>query len=121
MDPCCSCLPSSPVKDHRLIDERSLAFDRLTAAKVAADPALVDRALTTLGRWFETCGPRVRPVLLEWQAILEGPREELLALFVSTDERATRLRQSSPFAGILSNAERTAILEEFRTRESATA
>ncbi len=109
------------MKDHRLIDARSLAFDRLTAAKIGANPAIVEHARATLARWLGTCSPRTRSALLEWQAILEGPHEELLALLASTDERAARLRQSSPFAGVLSPAERTAILNEFRLRESAAA
>jgi len=107
--------------DHRLVDQRSLAFDRLTVKKVAADPALIERAGATLARWLRTCSPRVRPVLLEWQAVLAGPREELLALLVATDERAVRLRQSSPFAGVLSVAERGAILKEFRHHDPAAA
>jgi hypothetical protein len=109
------------MKDHRLIDERSLAFDRLTAAKITADPAIVDRARATVARWLQSSSPRVRPVLHEWRAILDGPREELLAALARTDEHAARLRQSSPFAGVLSPAERTAILREFRQRESAAA
>jgi hypothetical protein len=39
----------------------------------------------------------------------------------STDERATRLRQSSPFCGILSPAERIAIIREYQKRESVAA
>ena len=109
------------MKDHRLIDERSLAFDRVTAAKIAADPALIDRARSTLTHWLGTASPRVRPVLLEWQAILDGTVENLLAILTATDERATRLRQSSPFAGTLSTAERTAILQEYLDRESTAA
>jgi len=109
------------VKDHRLIDERSLAFDRLTATKIVADPALIERARTTLRRWLAAASPRVRPVLLEWEALLKAPLEELLAVLAATDERAVRLRQSSPFAGILSTAERTAILREFQQRESSAA
>jgi hypothetical protein len=109
------------MKDHRLIDERSLAFDRLTAAKIAADPALIERARGTLRRWLTTASPRVRPVLLEWEALLKAPLEELLATLTGTDERAVRLRQSSPFAGILSAAERTAILQEYQRRESSAA
>lgn len=109
------------MKDHRLIDERSLAVDRLTAEKISAHPELVDRARATLARWLQTCSPRVRPVLLEWQSVLDGPREELLALLVATDERATRLRQSSPFAGILSAEERAAIIRQFRSHDPAAA
>ena len=109
------------MKDHRLIDERSLAFDRLTAAKLKANPALVEKARDNVRRWLASCSEGVRPALLEWQAALDGPLEALLALLTSSDERATRLRQSSPFAGVLSPAERNAILREYHRRESRAA
>jgi hypothetical protein len=35
----------------------------------------------------------------EWEALLNGNFDELLRFMVSSDERATRLRQSSPFTG----------------------
>jgi hypothetical protein len=109
------------MKDHRLIDERSLAFDRLTAAKIKADPRLVDQACQTVNRWLETCSPASRPTLLEWKAILDEPLDHLFAILSATDERATRLRQSSPFAGIFTATERTAILTEFQKRDSRAA
>ncbi len=107
------------MKDHSLIDERSLAFDRLLRARVEADPHLVDKARENVERWLLTCAPGVRSVLLEWRQILSGPRDQLLTLMTSTDEHATRLRQSSPFAGLLSRAERTAILREFQHHDSS--
>jgi hypothetical protein len=106
------------LKDHRLIDERSLAFGRLIAAKIAANLALVEKGRANVRRWLQSCSPAARPALLEWQAALDGPLDELLALLTATDERATRLRQSSPFAGVLSTAERTAILAEFQEHDS---
>lgn len=45
--------------------------------------------------------------------MLDGPFERLLALLESEDERATRLRQSSPFCGIVTPDERRAILKRF--------
>ena len=109
------------MKDHRLIDERSLAFDRLIAAKLRAEPALIEKARGNLARWLETCSDRARPALLEWQGLVDGPFDELLVLLEATDERATRLRQSSPFCGILTEDERLGILREFQARESVTA
>ena len=109
------------MKDHRLIDERSLAFERLIVAKLRSEPALVEKARGNLARWLETCSPGVRPVLIEWQRLLDGPFDELLVLLEATDERATRLRQSSPFCGILTEEERLGIIREFQARESATA
>lgn len=111
------------MKDHRLIDERSLAFDQLIAAKLRRQPELVETARANIRRWMNTSSSGVRAALLEWQEILDGPFEELLSFLVSTDERATRLRQSSPFCGstILTNEERLRIIREFQARESATA
>ena len=109
------------MKDHRLIDERSLAFDHLVAAKLRSRPALVEKARGNVTRWLETCSPGAKPALLEWQRLLGGSFDELLAIIEATDERATRLRQSSPFCGILTEEERLGILREFQARESAAA
>ena len=109
------------MKDHRLIDERSLAFHRLIAAKLRRQPALVEKARANLARWLQTSSPGSTPALLEWQRALSGPFDELLVLLQATDEHATRLRQSSPFCGILTPEERLAIIREFQARESAAA
>ena len=78
----------------------------------------VEKARATLGRWLETSSPRVTPDLLEWQRVLSGPFDKLLVLLAATGERATSLRQSSPFCGILTPEERTRIILEFQKRES---
>lgn len=109
------------MKSHLLIDERSLAFDRLIAAKLRSDPALLDKARSNLTRWLQTSDDRSTPDLLEWRRLLDGSFAEVLALLESTDERATRLRQSSPFCGILTPAERLAIIREYQARESVAA
>ena len=60
------------MKDHRLIDERSLAFSHLIADKLRADPALVRHARGNLERWLRDCSERSRPALLEWRELLDG-------------------------------------------------
>jgi hypothetical protein len=109
------------MKNHRLIDERSLAFDRLVAEKLRRDPTLVEKARSNISRWLQTTDRRAAADLLEWQRLLDQPLPDLLALLESADEHATRLRQSSPFCGILSPAERLAIIREFYARESVAA
>ncbi len=109
------------MKDHRLIDERSRAFDRLIAEKLRRDPALVDKARANLSRWLQTCDPRSAADLREWQRLVDGALPELLAVLESTGEHAERLRQSSPFCGILTAAERLAIIREFHAREQVAA
>jgi len=50
--------------------------------------------------------------LAEWQHLLDSASPtELVALLRSPDADAVRLRQSSPFAGVLTRSERQAILE----------
>ena len=109
------------MKDHRLIDKRSVAFDRVIAARLRSEPTLRERARGTVVRWLAHSSAASCPDLLEWQRLLDGPFEALLAIVEGTDERSTRLRQSSPFCGILTQRERTAILKEFQARESVAA
>ena len=55
-------------------------------------------------------GRNVRPVFQEWHGILTRLSKGELADFLRSDTpMARRLRQSSPFAGVLSDAERLAI------------
>lgn len=109
------------MKDHRDIDQRSRAFDRLIAEKLRADPALVEKAKANLSRRLSTCDVRSAPDLHEWQRVIRGPLAELLEFLVSADERITRMRQSSRFCGILTPAERLAIIRDFHRRESLAA
>lgn len=57
-------------------------------------------------------GAKVRPVFLEWHAILHRlTRAEIARFLVSDTPKARRLRQSTPFAGALAEAERRTIRE----------
>ena len=101
--------------DHRRIDERSLALHRLVAAKLRADPAILNEARDNLLRWQKMDGSPVLP-LSEWEKILSGTPSQVAAFLEERSERATRLRQSSPFAGILTEAERNAVYESYSAR-----
>ncbi|WP_432262833.1 hypothetical protein [Cupriavidus sp. TMH.W2] len=105
--------PSPPHNDHRRLDLRSLALHRMVADKLAANPALLEVAQCNLIRWRE----HMRGTWLdEWDAYLNGPFDQLLAFLREDSETATRLRQSSPFAGILTEQERLAIYESYSAR-----
>jgi hypothetical protein len=47
---------------------------------------------------------------------LSGTVSQITQILTEQSERATRLRQSSPFAGILTEDERQAIYESYSTR-----
>ncbi|MGH7084812.1 MAG: IS630 family transposase [Acetobacteraceae bacterium] len=52
-------------------------------------------------------------VYAQWETILSGTVEQVAEILCDTSERATRLRHSSPFAGVLTEAERRAIYAQF--------
>jgi hypothetical protein len=104
------------MRSHQWIDQRSLALHDAVAAKLETDPALLEIARDNLRRWISSAP---RPPWLEWQQVLDAtPFHELLALLRSTSDRAARLRQSSPFAGVLTPAERRALFDEHGSRRA---
>ena len=106
-------------RTHEWIDERSLALDRAIAHKLRAQPELFQRAKATLERWIRERQPTIPPVLLEWREILDRwPLEKVLEFLTSADEGPRRLRQSSPFCGILSPTERLAVFKEYESHRT---
>ena len=100
--------------DHRILDARSLAMHCKIAQKITRDPELLNKAKANLERWSaKSKGPQPQ-YLREWQQILERPWPEIAELITSMSEDATRLRSSSPFAGVLTAIERDQIYEAFR-------
>ena len=101
--------------DHRILDARSLAMHCRIAQKISRDPELLDKARGNLERWVaNTKGPKPR-YLREWEKILQRPWPAIAELITSMSEEATRLRSSSPFAGVLTKAERDQVYAAFRT------
>jgi hypothetical protein len=96
------------MRSHDWIDRRSLALHEEVARKLEAASDLLDLARTNLARWLSTNSSEA---LLEWQHVLEhSTLPQVLQLLRSSSDRARRLRQSSPFAGVLTREERDAIL-----------
>jgi hypothetical protein len=106
------------MRDHRLIDKRSLAFGREIAARLQEHPEWIDRARKNISRWLKTCSSREQSTLNEWQAVLNGPPRHIVELLTDPGENATRLRQSNPFAGVLAEKQRLAILREFQAYDA---
>jgi hypothetical protein len=105
--------PCLKAQGHEVIDLRSLAFHTLICEKIKQQDQIVRDALLRIERWRSTASTRLLPVLAEWETWLQGPQDQLLSMLVSRNQESTRLRQSSPFAGVLSTQERTQILRRF--------
>jgi hypothetical protein len=99
---------------HRIVEARSLAMHCLAAQKIMLDPAMLDGVRRTLDVWRARYAEDAPRALDEWAAILRLPWPQIAALITDPGERATRLRQSTPFAGVLSERERERIHAAFR-------
>ena len=97
---------------HRQIDQRSLALSRAVVARIDADPHRGGLALArdNCARWLNENNQRA---VVEWRDLLERPWEEIRVILLAHTEEAARLRQNSPFAGVLTPRERWAIYREF--------
>lgn len=93
---------------HRRAELRSLAYHRAVAQRL--DERMVQEARRRLGRW-ETDGRMDERYAQEWRKVLSWPLPRIARLISRDSQRSRDLRQSSPFAGTLSEAERRRILE----------
>jgi hypothetical protein len=92
------------IPTHQELDRWNLDEDRTVAAKLRRDPAVLRVARRNLRRWVARDGRNVRRVFLEWTHILSRLSRVEIARFLRSDTpMARRLRQSSPFAGIVSS------------------
>jgi len=89
---------------HSIREKQSLAMHQRIVERLMHDSnAVIGKALENLDRWAanrEAAG--VPAVYQEWRNLLVGKSaNEIAQILLSQDENAVRLRQSSPFAGVL--------------------
>lgn len=109
------------VRDHADLDERALALARAIGNRIVRDPTLIERARKYVDEYLASAPPGERKEMEEWGAILETmPPARLRNFLVDEGERATRLRQSLPFLGALTPAERTTVLHAAFDDENST-
>jgi transcriptional regulator with XRE-family HTH domain len=101
-------------------ERRSLALHQAIAGRLAADP---DRVLAQARR----CLRRMRSgagassqLLREWEVLLQRPVTALLPVLTDPGAWARELRQVTPFAGVLSAAERAAVYRAFPPEAAGT-
>ena len=106
---------------HELIDEISLELGRCTAKRLRQQPELLRLAQENLARWshLNAGAPALLRCYAEWREILHHPLEEICQLLSSESEEACRLRQNSPFAGVLSAREVWEMKHRFRHATTA--
>jgi hypothetical protein len=108
--------------NHSRIDEVSLSMARRVVERLRACPELINVARENLSRWQQrnADSPSLLRCYAEWQAILDRPLEEVFTLLTAETHEGQRLRQNSPFAGILSPKEVWEIKSRYRHAASST-
>lgn len=108
--------PARPgYSSHRLLEARSLAMHAVIAEKIERDSQLLDVPRNNLKRWKARWDENEAPAWYdEWRGIMNRPWPEIAAIITELSEEGARLRQSSPFAGVLSAAERKRIYAALR-------
>jgi hypothetical protein len=92
-----------------------LAMHAVITEKIERDPKLLDIPRNNLQRWNARWEKNEVPAWYEqWCAIMNRSWPEIAAIITEPSEEGARLRQSSPFAGVLSAEQRKRIYEAFR-------
>jgi hypothetical protein len=96
---------------HGPASARSLAYHRVVARRLRRP--MVDEARHVLNRWRDQ--GRIDPRYADrWEDVLSRPLTEIRHALIDESPDADDLRQNSPFAGMLSEAERRRIISEVR-------
>ena len=100
------------MRTHEGIDLRSLALARAVVGIIDRDPARggLEKARQTCARWLRESPS---PAIAEWAGILEGEWAQVRLVLLDPGQEGRRLRQSSPFCGILTPRERWEIYRRF--------
>jgi|SRR5680860_12045 len=103
--------PASDVAGHDRATRRSLAYHRALARSLRQP--MIDDALRQVWKW--RLQGRIDPRYADrWERLLRGPVAEVRKAISEDSQAAGDLRQTSPFAGMLSEPERRKILRQVR-------
>jgi transcriptional regulator with XRE-family HTH domain len=100
-------------------DRRSLLLHESIARRLEQHPDEVLRRAAGNLRRMRRGRSGVALLVSEWRRILRRPIPEIVDVLLDPRPRARDLRQVTPFAGVLSAAERAAVYRAFRAQEGA--
>ncbi len=99
-------------------ERRSLWLAYAVAGKVATEPGqTIADALTHLDKMRPNARGQAKKWLSEWERLLNGPVDRILAALTDRSLRGRELRQNSPFAGALTPQQRQKALDEWRNHD----
>jgi len=92
---------------HDYQDRVSLVMARRVADELSRRPELIDFARANLDRWslLNANAPGLMRCYDEWRGLLGRSIPEVITILTAESDEGERLRQNSPFAGILTPQE----------------
>jgi hypothetical protein len=106
------------IRSHAHADARGRALAEAIAGRLKSDPSLVTRARAYIAARLTKASAGERRDLEEWDRVLRTmPVARLRRFLIDPGERATRLRQTLPFLGVLTEEERAAIADRVAAAE----
>ena len=102
--------------NHGFQDAVSLEMARRIANGLPNHPDWLEFARRNLDRWSQrnSDAPSLLRCYDEWRKLLDQPINEICGLLTAENEEGQRIRQNSPFAGILPAGEVWAIKARLR-------
>lgn len=95
--------------------ERSLFLHAAIAKELTArGTEILNTARENILR-MRSANPHASPLLDEWEWILHGTTSQIVARMLDPSDHGRDLRQVSPFAGVLTSAQRVAVYQSFRS------
>ena len=104
---------------HDELDARSFAMHRLITQKIERDPSLMQIPASNLTRWQHDVCANSQAYISAWQALLRQGLQASLRVATEDSEYARAMRQCSPFAGVLTPAERWQFLRDWKAQHEA--
>jgi hypothetical protein len=100
-----------PIRSHTELDERARRLASAIANRLPSDPTIVERAIEWIEERLSVASAREAPALQQWHKILTRlSTSQIQKILLEDSERARELRQSLPFAEVLSPQERRQIM-----------
>lgn len=92
---------------------------RATAQRILADPSLLKIGREQLPAVRAHSAGSALALCNEWQALIDAGPEAVAAALIDPSEHGHDLRQVSPFAGVLTDQERWAVIAAVYSHEVA--
>lgn len=112
--------PNTDTPRWTRVEEKSLAVHQRIAAQLLKDPErTILKARSNLDQLRKADRGHSARWLDEWDDLLDRPTDEIVTAMLARTQDAIDLRQMTPFAGVITDAERSEALQSVNRTDAA--